>query len=176
MIFPLAEILRLEKFRQAHNLRSAPSGVGNTAQGLLEILFRLRTARHLHQRHAKFLRGHASLPPRTNIAGQERAISYLLQTSLQEDGFWCSAKTRVSRTLPATSCFRCSITSCEGMERRIASIAPSASSDSVRTSSSRNSSASSWRVSETAESKTERHHGSSALSKDARNASKAAAE
>jgi hypothetical protein len=57
MIFPLAEILRLEKFRQAHNLRSASSGIGNPAQGLLEILFRLRTAGHLHQGHAKFLRG-----------------------------------------------------------------------------------------------------------------------
>ena len=59
MILALAEILRLKKFRQADDLRAAPGSVGYAAEGLLKILFRLWAARHLHQRHAKFLRGHA---------------------------------------------------------------------------------------------------------------------
>src|SRR5450755_731688 len=59
MIFALAEILCLEKFRQADDLHPTPGSVCNAADGLLKILFRLRAARHLHQRHTKFLRGHA---------------------------------------------------------------------------------------------------------------------
>ena len=60
MIFALAEILRLKKFGQADDLGAAPGGVGNAAEGLLQILFRLRAARHLHQGHAKFFRRQAS--------------------------------------------------------------------------------------------------------------------
>src|SRR6478736_1784479 len=75
MIFPLAEILRLEKFGQAHHLRAASSGIGNPTQSLLKILLGLWTTRHLHQSHAEFFRGQVSRPPRTNITGHARAIS-----------------------------------------------------------------------------------------------------
>jgi hypothetical protein len=59
MIFALAEILGLEKFGQAYDLGATPGGIGDAAEGFLQILFRLRTARHLHQSHAKFFRGQA---------------------------------------------------------------------------------------------------------------------
>jgi len=64
-VFALAEILRLEEFGQAHDLGSPSGGVCDAAESLLQILFRLRSAGHLHQSHAKFLRGHAFPPPRT---------------------------------------------------------------------------------------------------------------
>jgi hypothetical protein len=48
MILALAEILCLEKLRQADHLRAASGSVGNAADGFFEILFRLRAARHLH--------------------------------------------------------------------------------------------------------------------------------
>jgi hypothetical protein len=58
MIFALTEILRLKKLGQADYLRAASGSFGDAADRLFEILFGLRTARHLHHRHAKFLRGH----------------------------------------------------------------------------------------------------------------------
>jgi hypothetical protein len=54
MIFPLAEVLRLKKFRQANDLGSALSGIGDAVEGLVEILFWLRAAGHLDQGHAEF--------------------------------------------------------------------------------------------------------------------------
>src|SRR5579859_4769085 len=74
MILALAEILRLEEFRQAHNLRAASGSVGHSTQRLLKILFRLRPARHLHQRYAKFLRGHA-FPTSANKYSRESAAT-----------------------------------------------------------------------------------------------------
>src|SRR5579864_7386543 len=82
MIFALAEILGLEKFGQADDLSAAPSGVGDAAEGLLQILFRLRTARHLYQRHAEFFRGQAIGPPGMNIAGALSALRCPLCTSV----------------------------------------------------------------------------------------------
>src|ERR1017187_622383 len=174
MILALAKILRLEEFRQAHDLGSHAGGVGDATESLLQILFRLRAARHLHQRHAKVFRGHAFPTSAINIAG--RAVGYQLsaRSTLSRyehgEGVWFSAKTRASLGLPATSFLRRVITSCAGAERRTASIAPSASSDSERTRSIRNSRASSCRVREIAESRTERHHGSLAFAKPSRNA------
>src|ERR1035438_7465868 len=79
MIFALAEILCLKKFGQADDLRPTPGSVCNAADGLLKILFRLRPARHLHQRHTKFLRGHG-FPTSANKYSRESrqlsAISY----------------------------------------------------------------------------------------------------
>src|ERR1700752_3471065 len=74
MIFALAEVLGLEEFGQAHDLGAASGGISDAAQGLLQILFRLRAAGHLHQSHTEFFRGHAFRPPRTNIAGRLSAI------------------------------------------------------------------------------------------------------
>ena len=64
MIFSLAEILSLEKFRQADDLRPAPGSFGDAAERLFEILFRFRPTRHLHQGHTKFFRRHEFQPPR----------------------------------------------------------------------------------------------------------------
>src|ERR1039458_4746666 len=57
MIFSLAKILRLKKFRQADNLRAASRGIGHAFQSFGEILRGIGSARHLHQRHTKFVRG-----------------------------------------------------------------------------------------------------------------------
>jgi hypothetical protein len=58
MVLALAEVLRLEKFGEADDLRAASGGVGDTFESLCEILFGLRAAGHLHQSDAKFIRGH----------------------------------------------------------------------------------------------------------------------
>jgi hypothetical protein len=44
VIFTLAEILGLKKFGQADDFRTAASSVGNSAESLLQILFRLWSA------------------------------------------------------------------------------------------------------------------------------------
>jgi hypothetical protein len=44
VIFTLAEILGLKKLGQADDFRAAASGVGNSAESLLQILFRLWSA------------------------------------------------------------------------------------------------------------------------------------
>ena len=59
VILALAKILRLKQFGQANHLRAAPGRIGHAFQSFGEILFRLRAARHLYQRRAKFIRGHA---------------------------------------------------------------------------------------------------------------------
>src|ERR1700691_5570829 len=59
MIFALAEILSLKELRQADDLRAAPGGVGHALKSFLQIFFRLRSTRHLHQSYSKFVRGHA---------------------------------------------------------------------------------------------------------------------
>jgi hypothetical protein len=56
VILSLTKILRLEKFRQANDLRAPARGVRHAAQSLFQILFGLRAARHLHQRYAEFFR------------------------------------------------------------------------------------------------------------------------
>jgi hypothetical protein len=56
VVFALAEILRLKQFRQADHLNAASGGVGDALEGLGEILFRLRPARHLDERDAEFFR------------------------------------------------------------------------------------------------------------------------
>ena len=61
-VFPLAEILRLKKLRQAHDMRAAPGRVRNPIEGLLQVLFWLRPARHLHQRDRKFIRRQSLSP------------------------------------------------------------------------------------------------------------------
>jgi hypothetical protein len=68
MIFALAEILCLEKFREADDLGAASSRVGNAFQSFRKILVGIRAAGHLYQGYAEFVRGHAisSLP--INIA------------------------------------------------------------------------------------------------------------
>src|SRR3954454_4462368 len=68
VIFSLTEILRLEKLGEADDLRAFSCRVSDARQSLFEILFRFRPARHLHQSHTVFLRGHAFTPPRFNIA------------------------------------------------------------------------------------------------------------
>jgi hypothetical protein len=52
-ILALAEILRLEKLRQAHDLGAPASSFADPVDRFLQILFRLRPARHLHQADAK---------------------------------------------------------------------------------------------------------------------------
>ena len=84
MILALAEILGLKKLGQADHLRAASGGVGDAAQRLFEILFRLRAARHLYQRHAKFLRGHA-FPTSANKYSR-RAVSYQPSAGRNPDG------------------------------------------------------------------------------------------
>jgi hypothetical protein len=54
VVFTLAEILRLKKFREANHLNAAPSSVGDALEGLGKILLGLRSARHLDERDAKF--------------------------------------------------------------------------------------------------------------------------
>jgi hypothetical protein len=56
MILALAKILRLKKFGQTDHLCASARSIGDAFHGLGEILFGLRPARHLHQRHSKFLR------------------------------------------------------------------------------------------------------------------------
>ena len=65
VIFALAEILRLKKFGQADDFGAASGRVRDAFDSLGKILLRLRTARHLHQRHAKFFRRQDFPPPRT---------------------------------------------------------------------------------------------------------------
>src|ERR1700686_5243175 len=54
MIFALAEVLCLKKFGQTDDVGSALGGIGDAAESLVEILFRLRAAGHLDQGHAEF--------------------------------------------------------------------------------------------------------------------------
>ena len=84
-----------------------------------------------------------------------------------------ATKARFSLGLPATSSSSCLVNSGEGAERRMASIAASACSDSVRTRSSRNSTAASCRVRAIADKRTDRNHGSDWASKDCRKRAKA---
>src|SRR5580700_10160186 len=77
MIFALTKILALEQFGQADDLRSASGGVAHAFQSLGEILFRLGAARHLHQGHAKFVRGHGRpLGINISIVTPLSAVSY----------------------------------------------------------------------------------------------------
>src|SRR5262245_21134478 len=71
VVFTLAEILRLKQLRQANDMCAASRGIGHPADGFFEILFRLRSARHLDQGDAKFLWGQAQRPPRFNIASRD---------------------------------------------------------------------------------------------------------
>jgi hypothetical protein len=63
MVFPLAEVLGLKQFGQAYNLRAPSRSVTHALECFAEILFRLRSAGHLHQRYAKFVRRQATNPP-----------------------------------------------------------------------------------------------------------------
>ena len=54
MIFALAEVLRLKKFRQTDDLGSALGSLGDAAESFVEILLWLRAAGHLDQGHAEF--------------------------------------------------------------------------------------------------------------------------
>src|ERR1019366_682923 len=47
-VLALAEILRLKQFRQADNLGAFGGGSANVGNGALQVLLRLRGARHLH--------------------------------------------------------------------------------------------------------------------------------
>jgi hypothetical protein len=49
MVFSLAEILRLEKFRQADHLRSPRLGLVNAVDGPLQIFFGVGRRRHLDE-------------------------------------------------------------------------------------------------------------------------------
>jgi hypothetical protein len=49
---------------------AASGGVGHAFESFLKILFGLGAARHLHQGHAKFVRGHGC-PLSINIAFEE---------------------------------------------------------------------------------------------------------
>jgi len=60
MIFALAEVLRLKKFRQTDNMGSALGGIGDPAESFVEILPWIRAAGHLDQGHAKFFWGQRS--------------------------------------------------------------------------------------------------------------------
>jgi hypothetical protein len=60
VIFALTEVLGLEKFGEADYLRAASGGIGGAFESLLKILLGVGAARHLHQGHAEFVRGHAS--------------------------------------------------------------------------------------------------------------------
>jgi hypothetical protein len=76
MILPLAKILRLEKFGQANHLRPASRRIRRALQSLFEICFGFGPTRHLHQRHAKFVRGHAFLLCPINIASDPKLPSH----------------------------------------------------------------------------------------------------
>jgi hypothetical protein len=54
VVFALAEILRLKKFREANHLNAASGSVGDALESLGEILLGLGAARHLDERDAKF--------------------------------------------------------------------------------------------------------------------------
>ena len=73
VILALAEVLRLEEFGQADDLGAASGGVGYAFESFLQILFWFGAAGHLHQGHAKFVRGHSFSPLRNNIASETRA-------------------------------------------------------------------------------------------------------
>src|SRR6202020_1163704 len=55
MIFALAEVLRLKQFRKADDLRATSGRICHAFERFCEILFRLRPAGHLDQRHTKFV-------------------------------------------------------------------------------------------------------------------------
>jgi hypothetical protein len=47
-VFPLAKILGAKQFRQANHARAMAGRLTNLLERTLEILFRIRSARHLH--------------------------------------------------------------------------------------------------------------------------------
>jgi hypothetical protein len=61
-IFALAEILRLKKFGQANNVRTACRGLVDLVDGSLQILIRLGRGGHLDEPDVEFLRWQPSLP------------------------------------------------------------------------------------------------------------------
>src|SRR5215472_3765255 len=81
VVFTLAKILGLEKFRQTDDLRASSRGVGDAAERLFEILLWLRAARHLDQGYAIFFRRHAR-PPRDQYSIQGTVASFSLLASI----------------------------------------------------------------------------------------------
>src|SRR5262249_9905233 len=65
MVFTLAEVLRLEKLRQANDIRATLSGVSNALQSFFEIFLRLRSAGHLDQTDPELFRRQRFRPPRS---------------------------------------------------------------------------------------------------------------
>ena len=59
-VFALAEILRLKKFRQADDLRTARRGLVDLVDGVLQIFVGIGRGRHLYQSDGEFLRWHFS--------------------------------------------------------------------------------------------------------------------
>src|SRR5208283_5406876 len=62
-VLTLAEVLGQEKFRQAHDLGAFACGVANVGDGALQVLLRLRRARHLHHANVKVSFRQRSTPP-----------------------------------------------------------------------------------------------------------------
>jgi hypothetical protein len=81
VVFALAEILRLKKFWQTDDLNAASSSVGDALKSLGKILLRLRSARHLDERDAKFFRRQECKPRRLNIAFAKRASGFSYRAS-----------------------------------------------------------------------------------------------
>jgi hypothetical protein len=74
VVFALAEILSLKKFRQADHLNAPSGGIGDALEGLGEILLGLGATRHLDERDAEFFGRQCFRPPE---------IKY----SIREEGF-----------------------------------------------------------------------------------------
>ena len=62
-VFALAKILCLEKFWQADHPRTTVASILNAGESLLQVLFRLGTAGHLHQADTKTFRRQAATSP-----------------------------------------------------------------------------------------------------------------
>jgi hypothetical protein len=84
MVFALAEVLCLEQFGNADDLRAASGSVGYTFESFVKILFRFCAAGHLHQGHTKFIRGHAFSPLPNNIASEKRASGFGYRASAKQ--------------------------------------------------------------------------------------------
>jgi hypothetical protein len=54
-ILALAEVLRLEEFRQADDVGTALGRIGNAIESLRQVVRGLRAARHLHESDGKFI-------------------------------------------------------------------------------------------------------------------------